>query len=118
MSENEIHIDVDRVSRELKIRPDIYLRIVSSFAETLGQKMTDLSQALESRDYERMRKILHEIKGTSGNLRLQTIFGPQETLHLAVKAQESYDKLQQYTDILKSETAKLQVYVKELVNKA
>ena len=112
----EVKINVEEVSQELKIRPEIYLKIVSSFSETLLQKMRDLSSALQTKDLEEMRRILHEIKGTSGNLRLHNIYGPQETLHLAVKANEDEEKLNNYLDELKTETEKLRQYLRELMN--
>ncbi len=114
---SEVKINVEQVSQELKIRPEIYLKIVSSFSETLLQKMKDLSEALKSENLEEMRRILHEIKGTSGNLRLQNIYGPQETLHLAVKANEDAEKLNAYLEELKTETEKLREYLQDMLNK-
>ena len=111
-----VKINVDQVSQELKIRPEIYLKIVNSFSETLLQKMRDLSAALQTKNLEEMRRILHEIKGTSGNLRLHNIYGPQETLHLAVKANEDADELNNHLEELKTETDKLREYLKELMN--
>lgn len=110
----DIQIDVNQVSQELRIRPEIYTRILSSFAETMRLKMDLLNEALSAKDFESMRKILHEIKGTAGNLRLKNISSVQEILHAAVKAQESYDKLLQYTAELKAEADKLYKYVQQL----
>jgi len=112
----EVKINVEQVSQELKIRPEIYLKIVSSFSETLLQKMRDLSAALQTKNLEEMRRILHEIKGTSGNLRLHNIYAPQETLHLAVKANEDAEQLNNYLEELKAETDKLSEYIKELMS--
>lgn len=110
----DIQIDVNQVSQELRIRPEIYTRILSSFVETLRLKMNLLNQALSDKDFEGMRKILHEIKGTAGNLRLKNISSVQEILHTAVKAQESYDKLMEYTCQLKTESDKLYEYVQQM----
>jgi HPt (histidine-containing phosphotransfer) domain-containing protein len=115
MSKNEtIHIDVNQVSSELRIRPEIYMKILSSFTTTLQERVKLLYEALQKNDHEGMRRILHEIKGTAGNLRLTNISNAQDVLHIAVKAQESYDKLLLYTEGLKVESEKLYQYVQQL----
>ena len=104
----EVQIDVAQVSQELKIRPEVYMRLVISFSNSLIGKMRSLSDALAENDRDQMRLILHEIKGTAGNLRLKSITGPETVLHDAVKAGEVPKKLYQYLEILKNETEKLQ----------
>lgn len=120
MNENDnsaqLQIDVTKISQELKIRPEIYLKILVSFTHTLKDKVVLLQEALTARNFDEMRRILHEIKGTSGNLRLPTISSHQETLHVAVKAQEPQEKLLEYMSRLKDETDKLYQYVQKMVS--
>jgi HPt (histidine-containing phosphotransfer) domain-containing protein len=110
-----IQIDVTKVSQELRIRPEVYTKILRSFVDTLQQKVAMLHQALAAQDHETMRKILHEIKGTAGNLRLVNISTAEERLHQAVKSQEQADKLHEYTQTLQSESERLYQYVRQLV---
>jgi len=112
--ERELSIDVGKVSSELRIRPEVYVRIVRSFADNLGGKMHDLDEALSGNDVSRMRSILHEVKGTASNLRLRTISEPEEIMHAAVTAGDDSHKLSGYLEDLKSETRRLQGYVKDL----
>jgi len=107
----DIYIDIERISQELRIRPHIYVKLTKSFANSLGGKMNLLNDALMANDRDQMRMILHEIKGTAGNLRLYTITGPEAVLHAAVKAGEPQKILSAHLDILRSETEKLQKYV-------
>ena len=113
---DELHIDVNKVSAELRIRPEIYMRIVSSFTSSLPGKLTRLNEALSVNDRDQMRMILHEIKGTAGNLRLETISKPQEVMHVAVKAGEDTKQLSRYFQDLYTASQKLVEYVAKMSN--
>lgn len=108
------YIQVQEVSQELHIRPEVYVRIVTSFSEALGEKLKTLSEALADKDEEQMRKTLHEIRGAAGNLRLKGIAEPAITLNEAVKAEEPHEKLAQYLEPLKAEAEKLKQGVKDI----
>ena len=110
----EVTIDIEQISAQLKIRPHIYLKLVTSFVESLDEKMRLFQESLGVEDREKMRMILHEIKGTAGNLRLYTITGPEAVLHTALKAGENRVILLHHFDILKSEVVKLKQYIATL----
>jgi HPt (histidine-containing phosphotransfer) domain-containing protein len=118
MEENNDNLifDIEAVSAQLRIRPDIYLKIVASFSESLTGKMQHLNDALAQDDRDQMRMILHEIKGTAGNLRLHTITGPETALHMAVKAGENQKALAQHFSALLSAVQELQQYVVKLIS--
>lgn len=107
-------IDAERISSELKIRPDIYLRIVKSFAGTLKEKITELGVALQVMDKEAMRRILHEVKGTASNLRLSSINEAENFMHLEVKGMADPVKLAEYFALLKRESEKFSEYINKM----
>jgi len=109
-------IDVDKVSEELRIRPQIYIRLITSFASSLSGKMKALNEALESNDTDQMRMILHEIKGTAANLRLQSLLRAEDVMHVAVKGGEAQKQLYKYFADLSAESVKLQQYVNKEFN--
>jgi len=108
---NEINIDVTKICEQMKIRPTIYVKLVTSFTESLEHKFNVFQQALEQNNREQMRMIMHEIKGTASNLRLNNIIGPQAVLHTAVKAGEKKEALSRHFEILKDEADRLRAYV-------
>ncbi|MCB9771746.1 MAG: Hpt domain-containing protein [Candidatus Omnitrophica bacterium] len=115
MSTNEgINIDVKQVSEELRIRPEIYLKITNSFVNSLSGKLKILSDAMSTDDRDQMRMTLHEIKGTAGNLRLRTLAAVESVMHDAVKAGEPQSRLSQYFEALRRESEKLQQYMSTL----
>jgi len=106
MSENtggdSFQLDIEKISQELRVRPEIFKRLVISFSKSIVEKIQMLEQALTQDDSVKARAILHELKGTSGNLRLQPVFEAVETLHVAVKAGDSKEKQQEYFASLKA----------------
>ena len=108
-----VNIDVDKVSEELRIRPQIYIRLVTSFSNSLSGKMKALNEALERNDTDQMRMILHEIKGTAANLRLHSLLRAEDTMHVAVKTGEGQKPLFKYFADLSTESVKLQQYVNQ-----
>ena len=111
-----LSIDVKQVSEELRIRPEIYLKIASSFVNSLSGKLKILSDAISANDRDQMRMTLHEIKGTAGNLRLRNLTAVEALMHEAVKSGESQSRLSQYFEALRSESEKLQNYMNTLGN--
>ena len=98
-------IDIDAISKEMHVRPEVLKNIMSSFMKTLTSKLTELAEAHEKSDVTRMRAILHEVRGTSGNLRLQDVYSSAVTLHEAVKAGEGREKTTTYLEDLKKKAA-------------
>ncbi len=111
-----INIDVKKVSEELRIRPEIYVKITVSFVNSLSGKLKILSDAMSCNDRDQMRMTLHEIKGTAGNLRLRTLSAVESVMHEAVKAGEQQSRLMPYFEALRRESEKLQLYMNSLVS--
>ncbi len=111
---DQLFIDVAGISQELRIRPQIYVKLLKSFTNSLIGKLKLLNEAMTVNDRDQMRMILHEIKGTAGNLRLYNISGPEAVLHAAVKAGESQKILASHLEILRLESEKLQRYACQL----
>ncbi|OGX05857.1 MAG: hypothetical protein A2Z88_01150 [Omnitrophica WOR_2 bacterium GWA2_47_8] len=107
----ELKIDYDKISQELKVRPEILKRLILSFSQALADRMVKLEEALKNNDTAQMRAILHEIKGTGGNLRLTTITTAENDMHVAVKAGEEKAKLENYFKVLKQRVSELGQYL-------
>ncbi len=111
MAEQPVSLNFDAISQQLKVRPEILKKLIKSFTLSLTEKMKSLEEALAQNDSTKMRAILHEIKGTAGNLRLESITAPENVMHEAVKAGEDPKKLAEYLNTLKKSVAELQQYI-------
>jgi len=109
-----LKIDVQQISGELKIRPEIYIKIVTSFSQTLLDKVRGLEEALAKMDITTMRAILHEIKGTSSNLRLTAVTAASEVMHIEVKGDAHPEKLKTSLTELANQAVKLKATVPSL----
>ena len=106
-----LNIDYAGISQQLKIRPEILKKLILSFSKTLLEKIKVLEEALAKNDAMQMRMILHEIKGTAGNLRLETISEAENVMHEAVKSGEGKEKLEGYFKTLKLRVDELNQYL-------
>lgn len=104
---DRMEINVDSISTELHVRPEVLRKIIISFAGTLAIKMVELTSAFEKDDVVSMRAILHEMRGTSGNLRLEKLYVTARTLHEAVKAGQEHVKISEYLTALKRRSSEL-----------
>ena len=107
----KLNIDYAAISQLLKVRPEILKKLIVSFSKSLEEKSKDLEAALAKNDAMQMRMILHEIKGTAGNLRLETISEAENVMHEAVKAGEDKAKLEEYLKTLKLRISELKEYL-------
>ena len=113
-SDNSLQLDVRQISAELRIRPEIYLKIVTNFALSLSGKMKILSEAITSDQRDQLRMTLHEIRGTAGNLRLRDISAAEVVIHDAAKAGANAILLMQFFQKLEEEVVRLQKCVEKL----
>jgi HPt (histidine-containing phosphotransfer) domain-containing protein len=111
---NDFNLDIVQISSELRIRPEIYLRIVTSFSKTLQEKILILKQALQPIDLETLRRVLHEIKGTSSNLRLHNVSAAEQLMHDEVKGAGDQQKMENYLNLIKTEAERLEIFLEKL----
>ncbi|MFH1359855.1 MAG: hypothetical protein ABIJ41_02325 [Candidatus Omnitrophota bacterium] len=103
--------DINKVSEELHIRTEILNRLVHSFANTLSQKIITLEEAVTKNDIITMRAILHEIRGTSGNLRLESVLAATKIMHEAVKAEKDSGSIPGHFKVLKEKSDEFKNYI-------
>lgn len=90
---NQFSYDVTAVSQELHVRPEILTKLLKSFSNTLAQKIAQLDEFMLKNDVVQIRAIMHEVKGTSGNLRIKQVYEAADIMHLAVKAGDAPEKI-------------------------
>ncbi|MDP8265341.1 MAG: Hpt domain-containing protein [Candidatus Aceula meridiana] len=90
---DEFQYDIAAVATELRIRPEILKKLLESFSNTLSEKIIQLDMLVPVNDTDKIRAIMHEVKGTGGNLRLTKVYETADTMHVAVKAEEPQNKI-------------------------
>ena len=111
--DDKTSIDIIKVSQELRIRPEIYYKILSSFSASLDGKVKDLDEAINTNNTDQARMILHEIKGTASNLRAQDLLSAETALHDAVKNGDNDTIIANFLVQMQKEVHKLQAFVSQ-----
>lgn len=101
----QFQYDMAAVSQELHVRPEILVRLLKSFSVTLAQKIAQLDELIPKNDVLQIRAIMHEVKGTSGNLRLKKVYESADVMHVAVKAGDPQEKVLPLFTTFKNESA-------------
>ena len=70
---SELGFDIGTVSRELRITKEVYMKIVNSFFQTVCKDVLMIEDAVKSGDFEKIYLGAHKIKGSSSNLRIESI---------------------------------------------
>ena len=110
---DEFQYDINKVSEELHVRAEILEKLLKSFTGTLALKIDELDVFVPQNDIDKVRAIMHEVKGTSGNLRLNKVYETADTMHVAVKAEEPQEKIIELFNAFKKESELFFNHMKE-----
>ncbi len=110
---DNINFDFAKISDELHVREEIMKKLVTSFSNTYREKLKQLEEGVANQDITKMRAILHEVKGTAGNLRLNIIYQIADEMHQEVKGEAVREKLAAYMTRLKQLSETLDKYLRE-----
>jgi HPt (histidine-containing phosphotransfer) domain-containing protein len=82
---------------------EVYDELLGILLLQAEEKITELKAAAEKDDFSSIAKIAHSLKGSSGNLRVNTIYEPAKSMELI--ARENPDKQKIVGDIVHLEEA-------------
>jgi len=106
-------INIEAVSQELRIRPEIYKKILTGFCLSLPAKIETLTNAFSSSDFKKIQEVSHEIKGIASNLRVAKLKSVASDIN-ALCAEKNLEKGKQLLEDFKREAALLNTFVKNL----
>ncbi|MDP8263988.1 MAG: Hpt domain-containing protein [Candidatus Aceula lacicola] len=110
---DEFQYDINKVCEELHVRAEILEKLLKSFTGTLEQKIAQLDVLVPQNDVDKVRAIMHEVKGTAGNLRLGKVYKTADAMHVAVKAGEPQEKVVELFSAFKKESELFFNHMKE-----
>lgn len=88
------------ILNELQISEDVYKELLGDFFVSAESHIEKLKQYLESEDFENARYVLHTIKGSSANLRLDRIVDAIESLSEEIKGSGNAGKISKKFEFL------------------
>ncbi len=78
--------DKKKITAELGIDEEAYAELFRDFIAQTEKKIKKLGQTIAADNFGEMAKIAHEIKGSSGNLRITEMQGIAKSIEMAAKA--------------------------------
>jgi len=95
--------DTTRASAELKIKPEIYVRILNNALKQTDGDLENLKQAHAQNNVDQVQAISHRLKGDYANLRIQPLSEVAARLNVLAKGEYQPDQgarlIQEFADI-------------------
>lgn len=99
--DNIIGLDTEKLMEELRLTNDELLLLVKLFIKKMKSTLPELKDAISEKNYKKIAKIAHSIKGSSGNFRLKIIQESSSDMEMkAKKNQTNYDYMKVF-EVLK-----------------
>ncbi|RKX57758.1 MAG: hypothetical protein DRP29_07880, partial [Thermodesulfobacteriota bacterium] len=97
---------IEKAKLELGLSEDVLEKLMDKFFETLPSRMEELERFLKEKNYKELAKSAHNLKGSSGSLRLETFYLLSKEIEEKAKLGEIEDHLELFTK-LEEEAKKL-----------
>lgn len=94
--------DKTKALRELGIPEALYDELVKGFVSQSEGVVLDLEKALSEKDYVKVSRAAHFVKGASGNLRIEEIYVTAKELETVAKTGQDLEKIELQAKSLKS----------------
>ncbi|MDH4943463.1 ATP-binding protein [Sulfurimonas sp. C5] len=96
--DNQTHIiglDAEKLTKDLMLSMDELTMLLNLFVNKMEQVLPVLEEAIEEKNYQLIAKKAHNIKGSSGNFRIEFLQKTaSEMEHMAKNKEENYDYLE------------------------
>ncbi|MCW2278401.1 Hpt domain-containing protein [Heliophilum fasciatum] len=78
-------IDIVKVAEALLLEPEELEDIFEAFFEEADETLADCKRAMPSMDYEELKKLFHDLKGSAANLHLKDVTALAKVLEAAAR---------------------------------
>jgi len=104
-----VGLDSEKLMEELQLNKDELLLLVKLFIKKMKSTLPELYKSIEEKEYKKMAKIAHSIKGSSGNFRLTLIQDISTEIETKAKSGDSkYDYMEAF-EIIKTSVEAIHV---------
>ncbi len=99
-SQKIVGIDANKLTKELMLSMDELTMLLDLFINKMGQLLPELEEAIQNKEYKLIAKKAHNIKGSSGNFRLEQLQKIASEMESNAKTEkEHYDYFGSYYKI-------------------
>ena len=102
-SKTILGLDMNKLREELLLSDDEIIMLVNLFIKKMDKSIPELKNAINIKDYKKIRTLAHSIKGSSANFRLETLQDKANELEIMAKSKNvAFDYLQSFRAIKES----------------
>jgi len=98
---------IEKAKFELRLSEDVLKKLMDKFFETLPLRIEELERFLKEKNYKELAKSAHNLKGSSGSLRLETLYSLSKEIEEKAKMGEIENYLELFTKF-KEEAKKIE----------
>ncbi|MBW6488266.1 Hpt domain-containing protein [Sulfurimonas sp.] len=95
-------VDYEDMAKAIGLKPKHIPLLIASFIEESASTMESLKNAIEARDYEKIRSSAHAIKGSAGNLKFNEVYEMARDIEFAGVKQEGSFEYEAYFEAIKT----------------
>jgi HPt (histidine-containing phosphotransfer) domain-containing protein len=95
-------VNYEDMARAIGLKPKHIPLLIASFIEESGSMMDALKDAIEVKDYEKIRSSAHAIKGSAGNLKFSEVYEMAKDVEFAGAKGESSFEYEAYFEAIKT----------------
>ena len=74
LRDEKTQYDIEAVALELELPTGFLKQLLDTFFDTIESEIGELHKVIEAQDYKQIYELSHSIKGSSGNLKLNSVF--------------------------------------------
>lgn len=104
-------VDVDQALHRLDGKVQIYIHILKVFSRDYAHFRQELEEALKSKDKVTAGRLVHTLKGASGNLSAQFLFIAAHELELVLQAQQDEIRMDELREPLDRVTNEIELFI-------
>ena len=93
------YVDVALIMSKLSFKKSIVHKLLDMFLKTTTNTMDEIKESIELRDYEHLEASAHFLKGSAGNLRIDSIESLTREIELNSKSQNDVDYKAMYVKL-------------------
>jgi len=104
---NEVEKNIETATKEYQIQRDMIIEMLREFEEQLKSNKNEIDNLIEQKKWEDLERIIHSLKGSSLNLKLDILGKPIQYIDDLLKQEKDVDNIKTYVDFVYKSSEKI-----------
>ena len=104
---NEVEKNIKTAIEEYQIQREMIIEMLKEFEEQLKSNKNEIDNLINKKEWEELEHIIHSLKGSSLNLKLDILGKPIQYIDDLLKQQKDVDNIKTYIDFVYKSSEKI-----------